>query len=119
MERQCQVATITVKNRLAPLHQRHLQVVILQHLDQRSFEPRYLEPVPDTSDNSNWINLRPYVVEQTADEPRFRFRIRQQVFPQVLVILLLGKVDGLRWISRSTRVQVHFREGPTDPLHIA
>lgn len=63
-----EVGTVAVHDSLASLQQRYLEMEILEDLDERFLEPRNLEPILDTTDQANGVDLRTDVFEQTADE---------------------------------------------------
>ena len=48
---------------------RHLEVEVLQDLDQRELEPGDLEPVLDAADEADRVNLGTDVLEESTDEP--------------------------------------------------
>lgn len=62
------VSRITIQDHLTALQQRHLQVEVVQDLDEGSFEPGNLESVFDSANESNRIDLCANILEQTSDE---------------------------------------------------
>jgi hypothetical protein len=85
MQRESELTTVAVQDRLASLHQRdlprtsagiqctrrkrtHLQVEVLQDLDERDFETWDLESVLDATNQSDRIDLCSDVLEQSTDE---------------------------------------------------
>lgn len=68
MQLQSEHPTIAVQDRLAPLHERDLQVEVLQDLDERHLEPRNLEPVLDAADEADGVDLGADVLEEASDE---------------------------------------------------
>lgn len=63
-----EVRTIAVHDRLAAFEEGDLQVEVVQDLDERAFEAGDLEPVLDAADEPDRVDLRPDVLEQSADE---------------------------------------------------
>ena len=68
VQRLREVRAVAVQDRLAPLEQRDLQVVVVQDLDERSLESRDLQPILYPSDNANRVDLCTDVLEQAAYE---------------------------------------------------
>ena len=83
----------------------------MQDLDQGLFQPRNLKPVLDPPDEPNWADLDTNVFQQAPDERCVHhlsvvkepekssvrtwagLGILQQIFPEVVVALLLCKID--------------------------
>jgi hypothetical protein len=60
--------TVSVQDDLAAIEERHLQVEIVQNLEERWLQPRDLEPVLDTPNKSYGVDLWSDVLQQSANE---------------------------------------------------
>lgn len=63
-----EVRAVAVQDRLAALEQRDLEIEVVQDLDERALQARYLEPVLDAADEPDGVNLRADVLQQAPDE---------------------------------------------------
>lgn len=97
---------------LTTLQKGDLEVRSLQDLDECRFQTRYFEPITNSRNQPDGIDLGADVFQQCSDEVRARLGVLQQILPQILVRLLFGKVDGLTSGSRNVM-------SVTDPLNIA
>lgn len=68
IQRPCEFRTVTVEDSLATLQERHLQVEVMEDLDQRAAESRDLEAILDAPDESYRIDLGTDVFKEAANE---------------------------------------------------
>ena len=62
------IRAIAIQDRLTPFQQGYLQMEILQDLDDRLFQPRNLQPIPDPPNQTNRADLHTDVFKETSDE---------------------------------------------------
>ena len=72
----------------------------MQNLDQRALQARDLQAVLDAADETDGVDLGSYVLQQSTYERRPRLGVSQQVFPEIVVMLLFGKVDSAVDVSQ-------------------
>lgn len=63
MQSSGKVGGITVQNHLAAFQKRHLQIEVMQNLDEGTFKSRYLKTVLDATNESYGINLRTNILQ--------------------------------------------------------
>lgn len=66
----------------------------MEHLDEGRFEAGDLQSFLDPLDEPHRLDLAAAVLEQSTNEVGPRLRVCNESLPQVVVTLLLGKVDG-------------------------
>ena len=71
----------------------------MQDLDEGALQTGNLQPVLDAADETDRVDLGSDVLQQSTYERRPRLRVSQQVLPEIVVVLLLGEVDGAIDIS--------------------
>ena len=71
-----EVGAVAVEDRLAALEEGHLEVEVVQDLDERALEAGDLEPVLDAPYEPDGVDLRPDVLQQPADERCVHVRVR-------------------------------------------
>ena len=57
-----------MQDSLTTFQQRYLQIKVLQYLDQRRLQSRYLQTVLDATYETDGIDLSPNILKQTTDE---------------------------------------------------
>lgn len=73
----------------------HLDIEVLQDLDERRLQPWYLEPVAYPPYQADRIDFRANILQEPLDEGRPRLAILQQILPKIVIVLLFRKVDSL------------------------
>jgi hypothetical protein len=58
-----QISAVAVQDSLATFQQRYLEIEVLQYLNQRRLQSRYLQTVLDTADEANGVNFSPNILK--------------------------------------------------------
>lgn len=94
---------------LTALQQRDLKVGCLQDFHQSRFQSRDLHAIANATNESNGVDLCANVLQKSTDEVWPTFRIRQQVFPKILIGLLFSKLNCLEFCV-SAKVEPQMNE---------
>lgn len=77
----------------------NLQIVIGDDLDEAIAQPRDLHALGDAVDELDGIHVSANVLEQTRHEDGVLHAVRDQVLPQLVVVMCLHEFDRLRELS--------------------